>query len=146
LNHPNRFSSCPKARTKDEPGNDRRREDRRSRKQGTGVKVFSLQHAQAAQLKDKVKAVLSEKATIDTDEHANALIITDYNDNVAVAGQLISALDTDKPQDLMVRVISLKNANAQDLAKELEPFYPTKPGGRETRKRWRFPLTSAPIR
>jgi type II secretion system protein D len=92
------------------------------------VKVFSLQHAHAALLKDKIKPVLSEKATIEVDEQANALIITDYNDNVAVAGQLINALDTDKPQDIMVRVIPLKNANAQDLAKELEPFYPKSSG------------------
>jgi type II secretion system protein D len=98
------------------------------------VKVFSLQHAQAAMLKDKVKSVLTEKATIEIDEHANALIITDYNDNVAVAGQLISALDTDKPQDVTVRVIPVKNANAQDLARELEPFYATKPGGRENKE------------
>jgi len=93
------------------------------------VKVFNLQHAHAGSLKDKIKSVLSEKATVELDEKANALIVTDYNDNVAVAGQLISTLDTDKPQDLMVRVIQLKNANAEQLATELEPFYP-KTGGK----------------
>ena len=100
------------------------------------VKVFTLQHAHAAQLRDKVKTVLTEKATVEVDEHANALIITDYNDNMAVAGQLIGALDTDKPQDVMVRVISLKNANAEELAKELEPFYPNanRRGGRAARR------------
>lgn len=92
------------------------------------VRVFSLQHAQANLLKDKVKSVLNEKATIEVDEQANALVVTDYNDNVAVAAKLIASLDTDKPQDVMVRVIVLKNANAAELAKELEPFY-GKPGG-----------------
>ena len=92
------------------------------------VKVFNLKHAHAALIKDKIKNVLTEKATIDVDEQANALIITDFNDNIAVAGQLISELDSDKPQDVMVRVIALKNANAGELAKELEPFY-GRPGG-----------------
>jgi general secretion pathway protein D len=90
---------------------------------GRLVKVFALHHAQARLLKDKIKSVLTEKATVDVDEQANALVVTDYHDNVTVAGQLISQLDTDKPQDVMVRVISLKNANAAELAKELEPFY-----------------------
>src|SRR5665213_990355 len=87
------------------------------------VRVFPLQHAQAALLRDKIKTVLNEKATIETDDHANALIITDDNDNVRVAGQLIAALDTDRAPGVTVRVIALKNANAADLAKELEPLY-----------------------
>lgn len=95
------------------------------------VKVFALQHTQAAMIKDKVKEVLTEKATIDVDDHANVLIITDFNDNLTVAGQLINVLDTDKPQDVMVRVIELKNANAEELAKELETFYPSRPGGKD---------------
>ncbi len=98
------------------------------------VKVFTLQHAQANLLKEKIKTVLSEKATIETDEHANALIITDYKDNVTVAGQLISALDTDKPRDVTVRVIPLKNANAMDLARELDPFFPKSAGTKENKE------------
>jgi type II secretion system protein D len=87
------------------------------------VRVFALQFAQAAELKDKVKSVLSEKATVETDEHANALIVTDFHDNAAVAAELIHALDIDRNQDLALRVIPLRNANAADLAKELQPLY-----------------------
>ena len=87
------------------------------------VRVFALQFAQAAELKDKVKSVLTEKATVDTDEHANALIVTDFHDNVAVAAELIRALDIDRTQDIALRVIPLKNANADELAKELQPLY-----------------------
>jgi type II secretion system protein D len=97
------------------------------------VKVFTLKHTQAALLKDKVKTVLNEKATVEVDDHANALIVTDENDNVAVAGQLIAALDTEHPQDITVRVIALKNANAADLAKELTPLY-EKMTGKESKE------------
>lgn len=87
------------------------------------VKVFTLHHAQAAKLKDKIKSVLSEKATIESDDGANVLVITDFSDNLAVAAQLLADLDTDKPQDMAVRVIPLKNGNAVDLAKEIAPLY-----------------------
>jgi type II secretion system protein D len=90
------------------------------------VRVFTLQFAQAADLKDKIKTVLTEKATVETDEHANALVITDFHDNVAVAAELIRALDIDHTQDLALRVVPLRNANAADLAKELQPLYGNK--------------------
>ncbi len=90
------------------------------------VRVFTLQYAQADELKDKVKTVLTEKATVETDEHANALVITDFHDNVAVAAELIRALDIDRTQDVALRVIPLRNANAADLAKELQPLYGNK--------------------
>ena len=57
------------------------------------------------------------------DEHANQIIITDYNDNLRVAEELIEALDTDRPEDVAVRIIALKHMSAQDLAKELAPLY-----------------------
>ena len=87
------------------------------------TKVFSLTHVQAASLKDKVQAALSDKATVMLDEHANQIIITDYNDNLRVVGELIDALDTDRPEDVAVRIIGLKHMSAQDLAKELAPLY-----------------------
>ena len=87
------------------------------------TKVFSLTHVQAASLKDKVQAALSDKATVMLDEHANQIIISDYNDNLRVVGELIDALDTDRPEDVAVRIIALKHMSAQDLAKELTPLY-----------------------
>jgi general secretion pathway protein D len=87
------------------------------------TKVFSLTHVQAASLKDKVQAALSDKATVMLDEHANQIIISDYNDNLRVVGELIDALDTDRPEDVAVRILGLKHMSAQDLAKELTPLY-----------------------
>jgi type II secretion system protein D len=87
------------------------------------TKVFSLNHVQAANLKEKVQAALSDKATVMLDEHANQIVITDYNDNLRVAEELIHALDTDRPEDVAVRILALKHMSAQDLAKELGPLY-----------------------
>lgn len=87
------------------------------------TKVFSLKHVQAAALREKVQAALSDKATVTLDEHANQIIISDYNDNLRVATELIAALDTDRPQDVAVRILPLKHMSAIDLAKELSPLY-----------------------
>src|SRR6185369_2228608 len=42
------------------------------------VKIFPLQHIQAEELKGKVRGVLSDKATIEVDDRANRMIVTDY--------------------------------------------------------------------
>ena len=93
------------------------------------VKVFALQHIQAAEVRDRLKSALTERATIDINERNNQIIITDYNDNLRIAGELIEALDTDQPEDMAVRAIPLKNVNAAALAKELGPLY-QKAGGK----------------
>ncbi len=87
------------------------------------VKVFSLKHIQAADLKDRIRIALTGTATLDIDEKANQIIITDYNDNIRVAGELIEALDTDKPEDVAVRMLPLKNVSAVQIAKEIGPLY-----------------------
>ncbi len=33
---------------------------------------------------------------MDVDEHANQIIVTDYNDNIRVVGELIAALDSEQ--------------------------------------------------
>ena len=92
------------------------------------VKVFSLKHIQASDVKDRIGTALSDKATTYLDEQANQIIITDYNDNIRAVGELIRALDTDKPEDVTVRVINLKNVSASDLVKEIGPLYQKKNG------------------
>lgn len=99
------------------------------------VKVFPLKHVQAADLKDRIKTALSDKATVDVDEQANQLIITDYNDNLRVVGELIAALDNGRPEDVAVRVIPLKHISADQLAKEMGSLYEKmsgRPGGKTT--------------
>jgi general secretion pathway protein D len=92
------------------------------------VKVFPLKHLQASDVKDRIGTALSDKAGIFVDEQANQIIITDYNDNIRAVGELIAALDTDKPEDVTVRVIPLKHVSAADLTKEIGPLYQKKNG------------------
>jgi len=92
------------------------------------VKVFELKHLKASEVRERISTALSDKATVYVDEQANQLIVTDYNDNIRAAGELITALDTGKPEDVTVRVIPLKNVSAADLTKEIGPLYEKKNG------------------
>ena len=87
------------------------------------MKVFALKNIQATDLRDRIRVALTDKAVLDIDERANQIIITDYNDNLRVVGDLIEALDTDKPEDVAVRVLPLKSVGAIQIAKEIGPLY-----------------------
>jgi type II secretion system protein D len=87
------------------------------------VKVFQLKTASASEILDKIKPILSEKASFQINDRANQLIITDMNDGLSLAGDLIRALDTNEPGDRTLRVMPLKHVSAQDLVKEIGPLY-----------------------
>jgi type II secretory pathway component GspD/PulD (secretin) len=87
------------------------------------VKVFSNSNIQGGgrERPDRLGAFRQGHGFLD--EQANQIIITDYNDNIRAVGELIAALDADKPNDVTIRVIALKNVSAADLMKELGPLY-----------------------
>ena len=77
-------------------------------------KIFSLAHIQAAELREKVRGVLSDKGTIDTDDRANQLVVTDFNDNLRLLAELIHEFDI-PASGLILEIYPLKNAEADDL-------------------------------
>ncbi len=87
------------------------------------VKIFQLKSVPAAEMREKVRGALSEKATVEINDRSNQIIITDYNENVSLVANLIERLDTDQPGDLTVRVIPLRHASGKDLVKEITPLY-----------------------
>lgn len=87
------------------------------------VKIFALRHTTATEVREKIKPLLSDKALLDVNDRGNQLIVTDYNEGLNLAGDLIAALDTDGVGDRTVRTLPIKHVNAQDLAKELTPLY-----------------------
>lgn len=87
------------------------------------MKIFQLQHLPASEIRDRIKSSLSDKGTIELNERSNQIIVTDYNQSLSLAADLIKILDTDRPGDLTARVIPLKHVSAQDLVKEIAPLY-----------------------
>lgn len=80
------------------------------------VKFFPLKHIQPAELKEKVKGVLSEKGTIEVDDRANQVIVTDYTDNIRLLADLIKELDVTSVSDSIIEIYSLKHLEAEEMA------------------------------
>jgi general secretion pathway protein D len=92
------------------------------------VKIFSLSHIQAAELREKVRGVLSDKGTIDTDERANQLIVTDYNDNLRLLSDLIKEFDV-SASGMVIEIRPLKHADADELSNLLGLILSAQAGG-----------------
>ncbi|MCI0535928.1 MAG: hypothetical protein L0Z50_11950 [Verrucomicrobiales bacterium] len=80
------------------------------------IKIFPLKSISASDLKEKVRGVLSEKGTIDADDRASQVVVTDYNENIRLIGELIKELDVASPSDSVIELYSLKHSEADELA------------------------------
>ncbi|RME95605.1 MAG: hypothetical protein D6766_02855 [Verrucomicrobia bacterium] len=80
------------------------------------MKIFQIRHATPAEVSGKVRAVLSDKGSIEVAERANQLIITDFADNVRLAGELIEQLDVPASGDVVIEFYPLKHADASEVA------------------------------
>ena len=79
------------------------------------VKIFQLKNVSPAEIRDKVKPVLSDKSTVETAERAQQLIITDFTDNIRLAGELIRELDVVAGGDTVIEFFTLKHSEAEEL-------------------------------
>ena len=92
------------------------------------VKIFTLAHIQAAELREKVRGLLSDKGTIDTDDRANQLVVTDYNDNLRLLAELIQEFDV-PASGLVIEIHPLKYAEAEELGSLLTLILNAQSGG-----------------
>ncbi|HLH55206.1 MAG TPA: secretin N-terminal domain-containing protein [Verrucomicrobiae bacterium] len=79
------------------------------------VKMFPLQHMQAAEMKERLRGVLSDKGTIETDDRVNQLVVTDYNENLKLMSELIQEFDV-TDSDSSVQIFQLKYADADEVS------------------------------
>ena len=79
------------------------------------VKIFPLKHIPPAELRDKVRLVLSDKGTIDVDERGNQIIVTDYNDNLRMMVDLVKQFDVASVSDVTLEIYSIKHADAEEV-------------------------------
>jgi general secretion pathway protein D len=92
------------------------------------VKIFGLAHIQAADLREKLRGLLSDKGTIDIDDRANQLIVTDYNDNLRLLAELIREFDV-AASDSVIQIYVLKHADAEELGNLLGLILNSQTGG-----------------
>jgi general secretion pathway protein D len=78
------------------------------------VKIFRLRHIQPTELKEKVRAVLSDKGVIECDDSGKQIIVTDYNENLRFLGELIKEFDV-ASSDSVIHIYPLKYADAEEV-------------------------------
>jgi general secretion pathway protein D len=85
--------------------------------QGTGqivTQIFKLNHENVNNLVPVLRPLISPNNTINVNPGTNALVITDYSDNLQRLGRIIAALDVSNATG--VEVLRLRHAIAGDLA------------------------------
>ncbi|MGH7967733.1 MAG: secretin N-terminal domain-containing protein, partial [Limisphaerales bacterium] len=78
------------------------------------VKMFPLAHVQGADLKEKLRGLLSDKGSIEVDDSVNQLIVTDYNDNLRLIAQLINEFDVPE-SGTVLKIYPLKYGDAEEI-------------------------------
>ena len=78
------------------------------------TQIFKLTHENANNLVPVLRPLISPNNTINATAGANALVITDYADNLQRLGKIIAAMDTPAAGD--VEVVPLEHAVAADIA------------------------------
>ncbi len=78
------------------------------------TQIFSLQYENPNNLVAVLRPLISANNTINANAGSNALVITDYADNLQRIAKIIAALD--KPAGTEVEIIPLQHAVAADLA------------------------------
>ncbi len=82
------------------------------------TQVFQLRNESANNLLPVLRPLISPNNTIAAYPGNNALVVTDYADNVRRIAAIIAGIDTAAGQQ--VQVVSLRNANALDIAPTLQ--------------------------
>jgi len=78
------------------------------------TQIFKLNYESASNLVPVLRPLISPNNTINANPGTNALVITDYADNLQRLGKIIAAMDVSSASD--VEIIPLKHAIATDLA------------------------------
>ena len=78
------------------------------------TQIFSLRYENANNLVSVLRPLITANNTINVSPGSNAVVITDYADNLQRLGKIIAALD--QPAQTDIEIVPLKHAVAADLA------------------------------
>ncbi len=78
------------------------------------TQIFSLRYENANNLVTVLRPLITANNTINVSPGTNAVVVTDYADNLQRLGKIISALD--QPANTDIEIVPLKHAVAADLA------------------------------
>ncbi|MDY0110540.1 MAG: secretin N-terminal domain-containing protein [Candidatus Krumholzibacteria bacterium] len=78
--------------------------------------IATLQYANAAEVKDALKLMLTQRGSIDIDVRTNSLLINDIAERVELIQEMARQLDTQTPQvEINARLVDLDNRASREL-------------------------------
>lgn len=79
--------------------------------------VIPLAHVAAPEAVEALRPVLSRNGAVAASRSGNAVVLTDFTDNLAAARRVLQQIDRDRTAS---EIVSLRNAGAHDLAESLK--------------------------
>jgi general secretion pathway protein D len=86
------------------------------RKDQMVTQILPLRYGEAAKLVENLKPLLSDTATINSNEGSNSILLTDTQVNIRRIAEIIRAIDTSVASISTIRVYALQFADAKELA------------------------------
>jgi type IV pilus secretin PilQ/predicted competence protein len=83
---------------------------------GLETEVISVRHGTASDMVKSVKAVLSQRGTVDTDDRTNSLVIRDIPENIEKVKELVKTLDKETDQiKISTRLLEIESGALTEL-------------------------------
>ena len=86
------------------------------RKDNVVTQIMPVRYIEVAKLVDTLRPLLSDSATIASNDNANAVVLTDTQANIHRIAEIIHALDSSVSSISVIRVYTLRYADAKELA------------------------------
>ncbi len=86
------------------------------RKDNIVTQIMPVRYIEVAKLVDTLRPLLSDSATIASNDNANAVVLTDTQANIHRIAEIIHALDSSVSSISVIRVYTLRYADAKELA------------------------------
>ena len=93
------------------------------RKDSMVTQILPVRFVEVGKLVDNLRPLLSDKATITSNDTSNAIILTDTQTNIHRIAEIIHALDTSISSISQIRVFSLRFSDAKNLADVLTQLF-----------------------
>ena len=96
------------------------------RKDNVVTQIMPVRYIEVAKLVDTLRPLLADSATIASNDNSNAVVLTDTQANIHRIAEIIHALDSQVSSISVIRVYTLRYADAKELADVItQLFEPT---------------------
>ena len=111
------------------------------RKDNMVTQILPVRYVEVGKLVDTLRPLLSDSSTIASNDNANAVILTDTQNNIHRIAEIIHALDTSVSSISVIRVYTLRYADAKELADVItQLFAPPGTSNNNNRQQGGFPF------